>query len=94
MIFVNASPKHGARLIGENINELVTESLKYVSRLKSFYEASIREDLEQKGWSVISSHSCFLGTSLFIYHDPENKITEEDANNLSGKEMFYRYQYK
>lgn len=91
MIFANASQNHGARLIGDNIDELVKEGLKYVSRLKSFYEASIREELEQNGWATISNHSCFLGNSLFIYYDPEKNITEEEANNLSGKEMSIKY---
>lgn len=93
ILFVNAIPnEHSARLVGDNIDALVNEAMKYVIRSREFYERAIRTDLESRGNSTISVHSCSLSSGLFIYYDPQENITDNDAISLSGRDMYMKFE--
>ncbi|MDR1340128.1 MAG: hypothetical protein LBK58_08770 [Prevotellaceae bacterium] len=42
----SADPQVSIRIIGDNIDELLEESMKYVIREREYYEREIRDDLE------------------------------------------------
>lgn len=95
MIFVKhtAENNHSARLIGDNMEALFLEAMKYVTlRNKHFYEKQIKANLETQHYAIVSSYSCTLETGLFIYYDPKHEITEEMAFNLSGRDIAERYE--
>jgi hypothetical protein len=75
---------------GNDIDSLVTEAMKYVIRCRDFYEHDIRENLIERGYAIISSFSCVLPDGgLFVYYDPQNKISQSDLDNLSFNEINY-----
>lgn len=89
MIFVEASEANylSTRLIGNNINVLLTEAMKYVTVCRDFYKIEIRKALENGRVGVVSHFSCPFPNGLFIYYDPNNEITEEEANNMFHQDL-------
>jgi len=93
LIFAKETEINSNRIIGNDIDILIHEAMKYIIRLKDFYEREIKQELQTKGYSVVSNHSCCFNKGIFIYFDPDSKIDTKDIYNLSGREFSKKYKY-
>jgi hypothetical protein len=92
ILFAEKTEKHSTRIAGNSIEELIAETMKYVTRHRDFYEKNLREDLETKGDSVVSRHSTHLnGSGIIVILDTEGVITDSDLSGLGGKEFYRKY---
>ena len=93
MIFVEASKDKNirTRIIGDNIDVLVIEAMKYITLVRGYYVEAIRNDLENKNYAIVSKGTCAFPMGLFVFYDPNHEMTEEDANFLSDHDIIKRY---
>ena len=89
--FTEKTESHCARLVGDDMEQLIEEAMKYVTKHRTFYEKSMREELRTDGSSHVSGFSSSLG-GLFIYYDPDCVVDDDDFKNLSGYLFFQKYE--
>jgi len=92
ILTAEATRTHSMRIVGYNIDAIVHEAMRYVFRNRDFYEKRIVEELESSGRASISRHSGATGSAIFIYYDPERKISLHDMNELEGREFYIKYE--
>lgn len=83
---------HAPRLVGDELNELVEEAMKYVSKEQRFYSMQIEERLLEKQRAVVSYHSSYT-RGLEIFLDKNNEISDSDFDILCTKQLALKYNF-
>lgn len=63
--FFNRAVGHANILVGDNIDQLVSEAMNHVARLRDYYRNDIRQSLQDLGAACVSNHSTGDKRSLF-----------------------------
>lgn len=88
--FFEENKFHAPRLVGDELNELIEEAMKYVAKDHRFYRRRIEERLTEKRRAVVSYHSSYT-RGLEIYLDGKNEISDSDFDNLYTNELGLKY---
>lgn len=89
--FFNRAAGHANILVGDNIDQLVGEAMNHVARLRDYYLDDIRQSLQDSGTACVSNHSTGDGRSLFIVLDKEEKVSDEDWQNMAARDIERKY---
>ena len=90
---INATENHSMIMIGDNIEEILSESMKYVVKERDYYLKSIKEELQERNNSIVTHWSCSYGYSLIIYFDKNNEVSIDDIEKLNSKEFYRTYKH-
>lgn len=88
--FFEENKFHAPRLVGNDLDELIEEAMKYVSTDHRFYSTHIKECLINKRRAVVSYHSSYTH-GLEIFLDENNAISDLDFENLYSNDLAYKY---
>jgi hypothetical protein len=88
--FFEENKFHAPRLVGDELNELIEEAIKYVTKDHRFYRRHIEEDLTEKQRVVVSYHSSYT-RGLEIYLDKTRRISDYDFDNLYSNDLGLKY---
>lgn len=88
--FFEEKKSHAPRLVGNDLNELNEEAMKYVVKEHRFYRMYIKECLTEKHRAVVSYHSSST-RGLEIYLDEKNEISDSDFQNLYTNQLRLKY---
>lgn len=89
--FFNRAAGHANILVGDNIDQLVSEAMNHVARLRDYYRNDIRQSLQDLGTACISNHSTGDGRSLFVILDKEHQVSDEDWQNMAIRDIERKY---
>lgn len=78
-------------LVGDNIDQLVSEAMNHVARLRDYYRNDIRQSLQNSGVAYISNHSTGDRKSLFAVLDKEHQVSDEDWQNMAIRDIERKY---
>lgn len=79
---------NGLRILGDNLDEITKEALKYIWRNKEYYEEAIPDEINLFGYCTVPhwNVSAPSGT-ITVIHDPYNFFNAEDIK-LSGRDLY------
>lgn len=78
-------------LVGDNIDQLVSEAMNRVARLRDYYRDDIRQSLQESGRACVSNHSTGDHKSLLIVLDKEKRVSDEDWQNMAVRGIERKY---
>lgn len=78
-------------LVGDDIDQLVSEAMNHVARLRDYYRNDIRQSLQNLGKACVSSHSTGDRKALFIILDKEKRVSDEDWQNMAARSIERKY---
>jgi hypothetical protein len=90
MITIVERKNNGAAIKGDEINELIECTMKYVFRLHDHYREILREELTLYKISRVSNHLCGYQSGLLVILDVENSISDDNLRNLPSRELKLR----
>ena len=85
--FFNRAVGHANILVGDNIDQLVSEAMNHVARLRDYYRNDIRQSLQDLGAACVSNHSTGDKRSLFVVLDKEHQVSDEDWQNMAIRDI-------
>ena len=80
--FFNRAVGHANILVGDNIDQLVSEAMNHVARLRDYYRNDIRQSLQDLGAACVSNHST---------GDKEHQVSDEDWQNMAIRDIERKY---
>lgn len=89
--FFNRAAGRANILVGDNIDQLVSEAMNHIARLRDYYRDDIRQSLQNSGKACVSSHSTGDRKALFIILDKEKRVSDEDWQNMAARSIERKY---
>ena len=83
--------EHISYIVGDDLDELISEALKCVTRHRDWYQDQMRKDLSLRGRSTISRFSnCFAG-GMVVFYDKFGKVNIDNLKTLQTNEIYSLY---